>query len=184
MTEGKQAQIRETIQSQAQQLVGLQQDIAEWLKLHTQMEDVWRQIEGLQEERQTLVDRRDDIEARLEELEPIANRKTEDSLDVLRERTMAALLQLDGLLPGVDAQTEQGSPPVQQSDQQLAQASQIEPTPSAARAPSEPEAEVLPPEDDEGVPSWIKDNLGDDDVARGGGILGRLGNGTGSFLSL
>jgi hypothetical protein len=187
MTEGKQTQIRETIQSQAEQLVGLQQDIAEWLKLHTQMEEIWRQIEGLRDERQVLVDRRDDIETRLEELEPIADRKTEDSLDVLRERTMAALLQLDGLLPRASERGQRGARPALPSGQ----APQPESTGPASGAQSvpvqpEPDVEILSPEDDDEVPAWIKDNLNEEEGAggRGGGILGKLGNGAGSFLSL
>jgi hypothetical protein len=202
MTEGKQTQIRETIQSQAEQLVGLQQDIAEWLKLHTQMEEIWRQIEGLRDERQVLVDRRDDIETRLEELEPIADRKTEDSLDVLRERTMAALLQLDGLLPRASERGQRGVRPALPSGQALQPEStgpasgvqsvpaQPESTGPASDVQSvpvqpEPDVEVLPPEDDDEVPAWIKDNLNEEDAGgRGGGILGKLGNGAGSFLSL
>jgi hypothetical protein len=219
MTEGKQTQIRETIQSQAEQLVGLQQDIAEWLKLHTQMEEIWRQIEGLRDERQVLVDRRDDIETRLEELEPIANRETEDSLDVLRERTMAALLQLDGLLPRASERGQRGVRPALPSGQAPqpestgpasgvqsvpaqsestgpasgvqsvpAQPESTGPASGAQSVPAQPETdvEVLPPEDDDEVPAWIKDNLNEKEDAggRGGGILGKLGNGAGSFLSL
>jgi hypothetical protein len=203
MTEGKQTQIRETIQSQAEQLVGLQQDIAEWLKLHTQMEEIWRQIEGLRDERQVLVDRRDDIETRLEELEPIADRETEDSLDVLRERTMAALLQLDGLLPRASERGQRGARPALPSGQapqpeSTGPASDVQSVPAqpestgpasgaqSVPAQPEPDVEVLPPEDDDEVPAWIKDNLNEKEDAggRGGGILGKLGNGAGSFLSL
>lgn len=115
---------------------------------------------------------------------------------------MAALLQLDGLLPRASERGQRGVRPALPSGQapqpeSTGPASGVQSVPAQPESTGpasdvqsvpvqpEPDVEVLPPEDDDEVPAWIKDNLNEEDAGgRGGGILGKLGNGAGSFLSL